>query len=216
MKFQNPDLYIIISTDTLPLDQLFPFAETVVRKGVDAIQFRHKGFYHRDIFQLAKKIKVLCQQNAIPLIINDRVDIALLLDADGVHLGQRDLPLPPARMIMGPDKIIGGTASSLNEALLIEKLGADYIGLGHVFPTTSKLKNTHPIGLESLQTVCNRINIPVIAIGGIKTKNISSVFQAGAKGAALISELSALKNPKDRLKKLQELIEIKENHVNKN
>lgn len=216
LKFQNLELYIIISTDAIPLNHLIPFAETVIRKGVDAIQFRHKGSFYRDVFLLAKKIKGLCQETGIPLIINDRVDVALLLDADGVHLGQRDLPISTARKIMGPHKIIGGTASTLNEALCIEKLGANYIGLGHVFPTTSKLKDSHPLGLESLQTVCNRVSIPVIAIGGIQTKNISSVFQAGAKGAALISELSSLKDPKNRLKKLQELIEMKENHVNKN
>jgi len=174
-------------------------AKRVIDEGADAIQFRHKGCYTRENFHAAEQIAELCKKASIPFFINDRVDLALALNASGAHLGQTDLPLRDARKILGYHKLIGGTASSLEEALAAESCGADYLGFGHIFPTQSKQKDYPPIGLEAISKVKKQIQIPLIAIGGINEDNVQSVIRAGADGVAIISSAIKTKEIKKRL-----------------
>jgi thiamine-phosphate pyrophosphorylase len=164
-------------------------AQLAVAGGAKSVQFRHKGSYTQEIFDTARQVHSVCQSAKIPFLINDRADIALALDASGVHLGQTDLPIQEARKLLGPDKIIGGTASNPEEALSAEAAGADYIGYGHIFPTQSQQKSYPPIGLQSILKAKQNLKIPLIAIGGIDETNIDSIYQAGADGAAILSAI---------------------------
>ncbi len=163
--------------------------------GAGAIQYRDKILGTREAIDTARTLKQICSGAGIPLIINDRVDIAMAVDADGVHLGREDLPIASARRLLGPEKIIGGTAGTIEEALQVQEAGADYIGFGHIFPTQSKDKPFPPVGLDTLREICTRIEIPVIAIGGITRQNVEQVIMAGAFGAAVIGAVCAQKDP---------------------
>ncbi len=189
-------IYVILNT---PFK--LEFAESVISCKPDRIQFRHKGNWATAV-SLAQELCTMCQQANIPFLINDRVDVALAIDADGVHLGQEDLPISVARKLLGPNKIIGGTASCLEQALKVQMEGANYMGLGHIFPTSSKEKPYPPIGLETLREVSDTVTIPIVAIGGINEHNARAVFQAGASGVAVLS--APKQHPKETLKRLKE------------
>ena len=177
-------------------------AELAIKGGASMIQFREKNKSDAEFLEIALKVKAVCSRFQIPFIINDRVDIALLSDADGVHLGQNDLPISVARKLLGESKIIGGSAGSLSEALEVEKDGADYVGLGHIFQTATKEKTTEPLGILKLKELMKSISIPVIAIGGISHLNIKSVFEAGVYGAAVVSCVVSSENPELAMKQL--------------
>lgn len=170
-------------------------AELAMRGGASIIQLRDKHLSAKELFALAVAMRTLTQGFGKLFIVNDRADIALAANADGVHLGQSDLPIPAARKILGEDKIIGGTASTLEEALALEREGADYIGFGHIFPTSSKEKSTPPRGLERLREVASAVKIPVMAIGGITIDNAESVLESGAHSLAVISAVAAAESP---------------------
>jgi thiamine-phosphate pyrophosphorylase len=159
----------------------------ILESGIRWVQYRVKDKTRRDIFFEALKLREITRTFKACLIVNDYADIALAVDADGVHLGQDDLPLREARRIMG-DKIIGISTHSVVEALEAERDGADYIGFGSVFPSTTKAVGA-PKGLEWLKTVINAVTIPVVAIGGIKPDNVLSVFETGCDGVAVSSGL---------------------------
>lgn len=180
-------LYAILSS--------LPIARLVIQAGIDVVQFRHKGSYTQQILETGREIRLLCRNAKIPFIVNDRSDIALELEADGVHLGQFDLPISAVRRLLGPNKIIGGTASTIDEALAIEAAGADYVGFGHIFPTISKQKNYPPIGLESIKKIKEKLKIPLIAVGGISENNADSVLKQGADGIAVISAVTQSDDP---------------------
>ncbi len=188
-------LYVILSSLSI--------ARLVIQGGVDVVQFRHKGEYTQRQMEIAREIRFLCKKANIPFIINDRSDICLELDADGVHLGKTDLPISVARRILGPNKIIGGTASTVEEALRVEAAGADYIGLGHIFPTTSKQKSYPPIGLDPIKKAKEKLKIPIIAIGGISEQNICSILSQGADGIAMISAISQSNDPLKTTKRIK-------------
>jgi thiamine-phosphate pyrophosphorylase len=171
-------LYLIVSDDV------------EIPAGVGMVQFRHKSAYTRESLEAVRRLKSRLQ---VPLMINDRVDIALAVDAAGVHLGQTDLPIPIARCLLG-QKIIGGTAGTLEQALQVEQEGADYVSIGHIFPTTSKVKTTPPVGLKALEQVCRRLKIPVYAIGGINSSNVEQVRATGVTGVALIAAITELRH----------------------
>ncbi|MCS7013473.1 MAG: thiamine phosphate synthase [Chloroherpetonaceae bacterium] len=183
-------------------------AELAMRGGARLIQLRDKTLPTRELFAIAVALRTLTLAFGARLIINDRVDIALAADADGVHLGQTDLPIPAARKILGEGKLIGGTASTLEEAVAVEKDGADYIGFGHIFPTTSKEKPSPPKGLEMLRQVVRAVRIPVIAIGGITAENAREVIKAGAAGIAVISAVAKAASPEAATKELVRLFEL--------
>lgn len=170
-------------------------AEAALKGGASMIQLRHKTASGSQLFSWAVEIRRLCRQYNSLCIINDRVDIALASKADGVHLGQQDMPAGEARKLMGKMSIIGVSASSPEEALQAENEGADYIGFGHIFPTSSKLKQSSPLGTDTLQKTATLISLPIIAIGGINNENAASLISCGAAGIAVISAVSRANDP---------------------
>lgn len=170
-------------------------AEEALKGGAAMIQLRHKTASGSQLFSWAVEILKRCRQYNALCIVNDRVDIAMASEADGVHLGQDDLPAAAARKLLGKSRIIGVSASTAEEALQAEKEGADYIGFGHIYPTISKQKEHAPLGPENLQKTVNSISLPVIAIGGINVENAPLLISCGASGVAVISAVSRAKEP---------------------
>ena len=186
--------------------------EEAIAGGADAIQLRDKGYTARQLLQEALKLRDITRRTEIPFIINDRVDIALAVDADGVHLGQDDLPLAWARKLLGDDKIIGISTHSLEEAMQAENDGADYIGIGSVFPTTTKPdarvvgcgQDARAPGLELIAEIKRNVNIPVVAIGGIKQENVAQVGESGADCIAVVSAVVSAINVREAARSLRE------------
>jgi len=154
---------------------------------------REKNINARDYYNLALTVKELLERYNIPLIINDRVDIALAVDAEGVHLGPEDLPVHAARDILGPDKIIGASANCLEEAIDFQNQSADYLGVGALFPTGTKSDTEH-VTLEKLKVIKKAVNIPVVGIGGVNLANAASVKVTGVDGIAVASAILKSKN----------------------
>lgn len=191
--------------NTLTKDQLLLYAVTdrhwlngrtlhsVVKESLDGgvtfVQLREKQLDEAHMEE-AKDLQVLCKEYNVPFIINDNVDIALAMDADGVHVGQSDMEAGDVRAKLGPDKIIGVSAQTVEQAILAEKHGADYLGVGAVFPTGSKDDATE-VPHETLKAICEAVSIPVIAIGGITQENVSSLAGNGICGIAVISAIYA-------------------------
>lgn len=186
--------------------ELAELTEKAISGGATFIQLRYKSASTREFLEQARKVKTVCDNNNIPFVINDRVDIALAVNADGVHLGQDDMPIEIARPILGKDKIIGITAGTVDKAIEAEQTGADYIGSNAIFPTSSKKDAGTPIGLETLKSLVAAVNIPVIAIGGINLKNARSCIDAGATGIAVISAISLADDPKTAARELKATI----------
>lgn len=171
-------------------------AEQAIAGGADVIQFRQKRGGVRNKLIEARKVQAVCEEASIPLIINDHLDIAQTIGAAGVHLGQDDLPIPAARDILGPEAIIGATATTADQALRAYEEGADYVGFGPVFITQSKFDRASIKGLEGLAAACEAVPIPVIAIAGITADRIRPTLEAGAHGAAVISAIATADDPK--------------------
>ena len=166
-----------------------------VEGGATFIQLRGKKWTSREFLEIGIRTCRFLGPKKIPLIINDRVDIALACKADGVHLGQDDMPLPYAREILGEKKIIGISVATPGEAEAAEKGGADYLGVGPVFATLSKKDLGPLLGLEGLRTIRRKVKIPILAIGGISAANVADAISAGADGVAVISAIADAKNP---------------------
>jgi thiamine-phosphate pyrophosphorylase len=177
-----------------------------VAGGATIIQLRGKKWTSREFLEKGVKAAQFIRPKKIPLIINDRVDIALACEADGVHLGQDDMPIPFAREIMGKKRIIGLSVSTPEEAEAAEKGGGDYIGAGPLFRTLSK-ENVGPLlGLEGLRKIREKVKIPILAIGGISAAKVAEVIAAGADGVAVISAITAAENPKKAAAEISDLI----------
>ncbi len=181
-------LYLIADQEVLGDKDLAASIEEAIWGGVTVVQVREKSASTRDFYNLTKKIKDVTDNYRVPLIVNDRVDLALAVDAAGVHLGQKDLPAASARKLLGPDKILGVSAATLKEAVIAEAEGADYLGVGAIYPTDSK-SNTRPVTLDLLKAIKEAVSIPVIAIGGINHGNAGPVFRTGVDGVAVISAI---------------------------
>ncbi len=180
--------------------------ELAIAGGADTIQFRQKGGATREMIRLAEQMQALCQRAGVTFVVNDRVDVAIASHAHGVHLGQDDFPIPLARKLLGEEAIIGGSASSLEEARKCLLEGADYIGFGPVYPTTSK-EDAGPVGgLGLLKQIVEVIPLPIIAIGGISRDNMPRVVQAGVHGIAVISAVCCQKDPAEAAKCLRDLL----------
>jgi len=160
-----------------------------LKGGVTLLQLREKELSSADFYQLAVQMKELSHAYQVPLIINDRLDIALAVDADGLHIGQDDLPLAVARKLLGPEKILGYSVSTLEEARYGEQNGADYLGAGPVYWTGSKTDIGEPIGLAGLQQIKQAVAIPVVGIGGVGAANLPTVKSTGIDGVSLISAI---------------------------
>lgn len=170
-------------------------ARLAIAGGAGAIQFRQKQGSTRELIETARAMQAVCRRLRVPLIVNDRLDVALAVEADGVHLGQDDFPMAQAREILGPEKIIGGSASTLEEARLCQGQAVDYIGLGPVYPTGSKADASPAGGLDLVRRVARELALPVIAIGGIGAANAAEVRAAGAHGVAVISAVCCQDDP---------------------
>ncbi len=174
--------------------------------GADTIQFRQKTGSTRSMIEVARVMKELCRREGVTFIVNDRVDVAMASEADGVHLGQEDFPIPLARTILGPRRIVGGSAATKEEALKCVSEGADYVGFGPVFPTGSK-EDAGPVsGIPVLEEVVQRLPIPVIAIGGIGLENVEQVVRAGAWGIAVISAVCSRERPEEATRELHQAL----------
>jgi thiamine-phosphate pyrophosphorylase len=184
----------------------YEIAEMAVKGGADVVQLRDKTMPTGELIEAAIKIKNLCSKQNVLFIVNDRTDAALISNADGVHLGKEDISIKDARKLLGNNKIIGGTAHSLREAVQRQKEGADYVGFGHIYPTESKLKKEKPKGINYLKRVVKKVRIPIFAIGGINQANIKDVFGTGIHGAAVIGAVVKSKNPVKAVKKLKKAI----------
>jgi thiamine-phosphate pyrophosphorylase len=175
--------------------------------GADTIQFREKAGSTRSLIEVAKSMLVVCRQAGVPLIVNDRIDVALAADADGVHLGQTDFPIPLARELLGKNKLIGGSAATLEEARVCLAEGADYIGFGPVYVTGSKADAGPVSGPEGLKRVVETIPLPIVAIGGITAENLPEVMKAGAYGIAVISAVCCELDPEGATRSLRDALE---------
>lgn len=185
-KFVLPKIYPVTDTRASGISHVRQ-VEELIKGGAEFIQLREKHSSPRDFYESAEKAIKLARQNSVRIIINDRVDIALALKADGVHLGQDDLPPEYARNILGPDAIIGFSTHSPGQALAALSLPIDYIAIGPIFTTTTKEDPDSPIGIEGLNEVRKITgNFPLVAIGGISSTNLKDIFEAGADSAALI------------------------------
>jgi thiamine-phosphate pyrophosphorylase len=182
-------LYLITDRSFLNGRNLKTVVEESILGGVTIIQVREKDISTREFYRVALDVKEVTDYYKVPLIINDRIDIAQAINADGVHLGQDDMPIKIARKILGNDKIIGISTGTLDEALEAQRDGADYLGIGAVFYTGTKKDIDPPIGIEYLKHIYNNINIPAVAIGGINERNFKEVLSTGVDGISVISAI---------------------------
>lgn len=206
MKFneQHLRLYAVTDSSRLPGQSLVQQVEGVLKGGATMVQLREKHLSQEQFCAEALEIKDLCLRYGVPFLINDNVDLALEVDADGVHLGQDDMDASQARQRLGPDKIIGVSAHNVSEALLAQAAGADYLGSGAVFPTGTK-GNVTALPYKTLQEICRAVSIPVVAIGGIGPDNISLLKGSGIRGAAVVSALFSQPDPERAARHLRAL-----------
>jgi thiamine-phosphate pyrophosphorylase len=198
-----------VLTDTCLQNQFshVELAELAISGGADTIQFRQKEGSTRQMIRVAEQIQDVCKRAGVTFIINDRVDVAIASHADGVHLGQDDFPIPLARKLLGEEAIIGGSAGSLAEARKCLLEGADYVGFGPVYPTTSKEDAGPAAGLDLLKEIVDTIALPIIAIGGITADNVLPVIKTGAHGFAVISAVCCQIDPAEAARCLRRYLE---------
>jgi thiamine-phosphate pyrophosphorylase len=166
-----------------------------LRGGLRAVQLREKDLAAGQLFELARELRRLTREYGARLLINDRIDVALAVAADGVHLGKAGLPVAEARRILGSERLIGYSAHSTDEAVQAQRDGADFVTLGPVYPTPSKALYGEPLGLSALTEAARVVTIPVFALGGVKPASVAEVLSAGAQGVALISAIMAAPDP---------------------
>ncbi|AMM92218.1 thiamine phosphate synthase [Peribacillus sp. SIMBA_075] len=196
MKKSQIDLSLyLVTEESIAIEELTKIIAESVSGGVSIVQLREKNNSSLSFYKKASALKQLLSELSIPLIINDRVDIALAVEADGIHIGQDDLPLPVIKQMVPDDMIVGVSVSTLEEALEAEQNGADYIGVGSVFPTKTKQDATL-MAIEDLEEICRSVSIPAVAIGGITADNISSLSDSGLSGTAVVSAIMNADSPK--------------------
>ena len=181
-------LYLVTNRYQDSLESFLEKVETACRSGVTIVQLREKNLTTNQYYQLAKQVKEITDAYQVPLIIDDRLDVCLAVDAAGLHIGDDELPVPVARKVLGPEKILGVTAKTVKRALEAEEGGADYLGTGAIFPTTTK-ENAPITLISTLKTICQRVAIPVVAIGGLTSENIDQLAATGIAGVAVVRDL---------------------------
>ena len=186
-------LYLVTNRYQDSLENFLEKVETACRSGVTIIQLREKNITTNQYYQLAKQVKEITDAYQVPLIIDDRLDICLAVDAAGLHIGDDELPVSVARQVLGPDKILGVTAKTVKRALEAEEGGADYLGTGAIFPTTTK-ENAPITLISTLKTICQTVSIPVVAIGGLTSENIDQLAATGIAGVAVVRDLMQAKD----------------------
>ncbi len=181
-------LYLVTNRYQDSVESFLEKVEMTCRSGVTIVQLREKNLTTNQYYQLAKKVKEITDTYQVPLIIDDRLDICLAVDAAGLHIGDDELPVSVARQVLGPDKILGVTAKTVKRAIEAEEGGADYLGTGAIFPTTTK-ENAPITLISTLKTICQRVAIPVVAIGGLTSENIDQLIGTGIAGVAVVRDL---------------------------
>ena len=181
-------LYLVTNRYQDSLESFLEKVETACRAGVTLVQLREKTLTTNQYYQLAKEVKEITDAYNIPLIIDDRLDVCLAVDAAGLHIGDDELPVSVARQVLDPEKILGVTAKTVERALEAERGGADYLGTGAIFPTTTK-ENAPITLISTLKTICQRVAIPVVAIGGLTSENIDQLIGTGIAGVAVVRDL---------------------------
>lgn len=205
-RLEEKDLLLYAVTDRHWLNgrTLYEVVKESLDGGATFIQLREKELDNEHFLEEAKELKKLCAEYKVPFVINDNVDIAIQMDADGVHVGQSDMEAGDVRAKLGPDKIIGVSAQTVEQAILAEKRGADYLGVGAVFPTGSK-DDADDVSHETLKAICDAVSIPVIAIGGITVDNTPELAGTGICGIAVISAIYAADDIPTATAKLKEV-----------
>ncbi len=205
MKELNTTLYLITDSTGFTESEFLFCIEGALKGGVTILQLREKEKSTREYIELAKKVHCLTQKYNVPLIIDDRVDVALAVNAEGVHIGQDDMPVDMARKLMGNDKIIGATAKTVERAKDAYKQGADYLGVGAIYPTTTKVK-TMLTSVDTLNKICNAVPIPANAIGGLHKDNIDVLQGIPIAGICVVSAIMKSETPEDTAAELIERI----------
>ena len=181
-------LYLVTNRYQDSLENFLEKVETACRSGVTIVQLREKNLTTNQYYQLAKQVKEITDAYQVPLIIDDRLDVCLAVDAAGLHIGDDELPVSVARKVLGPEKILGVTAKTVKRALEAETSGADYLGTGAIFPTMTK-ENAPITLISTLKTICQTVAIPVVAIGGLTSENIDQLAATGIAGVAVVRDL---------------------------
>lgn len=200
-------LYLVADRDSAGKRSIERIVARAIAGGVTIVQYRDKDGGTRKMVERGKKLRAMTRKAGIPLIINDRIDVALAIDADGAHVGQDDLPAPLARKILGPEKILGVSAKTVAQARQAEKDGANYLGVGDIFGTQSKADAGKPIGLRAVRRIVRSVRIPVVGIGAVSTQNAAQVIEAGADGIAVISAIVQAPDPMLAAKELRQIVD---------
>ena len=202
-------LYLVTNRYQDSLESFLKKVETACRSGVTIVQLREKNLTTNQYYQLAKQVKEITDAYQVPLIIDDRLDVCLAVDAAGLHIGDDELPVSVARKVLGPEKILGVTAKTVKRALEAETSGADYLGTGAIFPTTTK-ENAPITLISTLKTICQTVAIPVVAIGGLTSENIDQLVGTGIAGVAVVRDLMQAEDIEEKtqafLTKLDDII----------
>ena len=206
MKKEDIDYSVYLVTDRRNKtdEEFLNIIEEAIKGGTTVVQLREKTASTKEFYDLALKVKEITSRYGVPLLINDRIDIALAVGSEGVHIGQDDMPADIAREIIGEDKILGVSASTVEEAKKAEIDSADYIGSGAVFPTSTK-DDADSVSKEELKEIVDSIDIPVVAIGGITVENANTLKGSGIAGFSVVSAIMSAEDPKEASKKLKEI-----------
>ena len=208
MKCDKKDLLLYGVTDRSWLGErtLYSAVEQSILGGVTMVQLREKDLEKEEFQKEARQIQDLCKKHQVPFLINDNVELAVEIEADGVHVGQHDMEAGEVRRKIGPDKILGVSAQTVEQALKAQAAGADYLGVGAVFPTGTK-DDADAVSLDTLKAICQAVDIPVVAIGGIKESNIQALKGSGICGVAVVSAIYAKEDPQAAAAGLRKLTE---------
>ena len=206
MKKEDIDYSVYLVTDRRNKtdEEFLNIIEEAIKGGTTVVQLREKTASTKEFYELALKVKEITSRYDVPLLINDRIDIALAVDSEGVHIGQDDMPADIAREIIGEDMILGVSASTVEEAKKAEKDSADYIGSGAVFPTATK-DDADSVSKDELKDIVDSIDIPVVAIGGITVENANTLKDSGIDGFSVVSAIMSADDPREASRKLKEI-----------
>lgn len=209
MKLKKENLLLYAITDSMfkGLNKIEEQVEKAILGGATIVQYREKNLNFKEMILEAEKIKEICKKYNIPFIINDNLELTVEIDADGVHLGENDLSIKEARLKLGNNKIIGATAKTIQQAIIAQEETADYIGSGAIFPSNTK-KEALPMNLQTIKKICEAVQIPVVAIGGITGENILQLENLGISGVAVVGGIFATENIESSARELKKKAEL--------
>lgn len=199
-------LYLVTDSHCQEGENFYTWIETACKGGVTLVQLREKEKTGKALLEHAIKVKEITDRYDVPLIIDDRIDLALAIDAAGVHVGQEDFPVSVARKLLGPNKIVGATTKTVEQAQKAVSEGADYLGVGAIYPTTTKVK-TVLTKVETLNEICHAVSVPIVAIGGLNIDNCDVLKDSPIDGIAVVSAIMKAKNPEEAARALKEKVE---------